>query len=138
MNHLVYVQAFDTTAFSTVTEQTPSIKSLCKGVTSVNVLPSTESRPAGCVAFPVSAQAVVYLRVTGRVDIDSEITKANKKLEKTRAGVQKQKKILDDPNYKTKVSEELQEGEKKRLADLEAEMRGFEETIKQFEQLKLE
>lgn len=52
--------------------------------------------------------------------------------------MQKQKKILDDPNYKTKVSEELQEGEKKRLADLEAEMRGFEETIKQFEQLKLE
>ena len=107
-------------------------------MTTVTVLPSTETRPAGCVAFPVSAAAVVYLRVTGRVDIDNEIVKANKKLEKTRAGVQKQRKILEDPNYITKVAIELQESEKKRLADLESEQRGFEETIRQFEQLKLE
>lgn len=136
--YVVYVQAFNGTALDTVTEQTPSIKSLCKGVSGVTILPSNESRPAGCVAFPVSAAAVVYLRVTGRVDIDNEIAKANKKLEKTRAGVQKQRKILDDPNYKTKVSQELQEQEKAKLKDLESEQKGFEETIKQFEQLKLE
>lgn len=136
---LVYVQAFDTTSHSTVTEQTASIKSLCgKGVSTINILPATESRPAGCVAFPVSAEAVVYLRVTGRVNIDAEIAKAQKKLDKTRQGVQKQRKILDDPTYKSKVSQELQETERKRLADLESEERGFEETIKQFEQLKLE
>jgi valyl-tRNA synthetase len=81
---------------------------------------------------------VVYLRVTGRVDIDNEIAKANKKLQRTRQGVEKQRKILDDPDYKAKVSEALQEVERTRLADLEAEQRGFEETIKQFEQLKLE
>jgi valyl-tRNA synthetase len=33
---------------------------------------------------------------------------------------------------------ELQEVEKRRLADLETEKRGFEETIRQFEGLKLE
>ena len=52
--------------------------------------------------------------------------------------MQKQRKILDDPNYKTKVSQELQEQEKAKLKDLESEQKGFEETIKQFEQLKLE
>lgn len=80
----------------------------------------------------------MFLRVTGRVDIDNEISKANKKLQKTQQGIDKQRKILDDPDYKAKVSEALQEVERKRLADLEAEQRGFEETIKQFEQLKLE
>ncbi|KFZ18786.1 hypothetical protein V502_03936 [Pseudogymnoascus sp. VKM F-4520 (FW-2644)] len=135
----VYIQAFDSTSESTVTAQTQSIKSLCgKGVSTVQILGATDSRPAGCVPFTVSAAAVVYLRVTGRVDIDNEISKANKKLQKTHQGIDKQRKILDDPDYKAKVSEALQEVERKRLADLEAEQRGFEETIKQFEQLKLE
>jgi valyl-tRNA synthetase len=138
-NRLVYVQAFDATSHETVTTQIPSIKSLCgKAVSTINIIDASASRPAGCVVFPVSAAAVVYLRVSGRVDIDAEIAKANKKLEKTRQGVQKQRKILDDPNYKTKVSEELQEVERKRLRDLEQEERGFEETIRQFEQLRLE
>lgn len=90
------------------------------------------------MVFPVSAAAVVYLRVTGRVDIDNEISKANKKLQRTQQGIEKQRKILDDPDYKAKVSEALQEIERNKLADLEAEQHGFQETIKQFEQLKLE
>jgi valyl-tRNA synthetase len=52
-------------------------------------------------------------------------------------GIERQKKILDDPAYKEKVSQELQEVEKK-LADLETEQRALDETIKQFETLKLE
>lgn len=78
------------------------------------------------------------MHVKGRVDLDGEIAKANKKLEKTIAGIEKQKKILDDPTYQKKASLELQEVEKKKLEDLEVEQRGFEETIKQFETLKLE
>ena len=74
----------------------------------------------------------------GRVDIDGEISKASKKLEKTKMGIERQKKILGDKGYKEKVSEELQEVERRKLGDLEAESRGFEETIRQFEGLKLE
>lgn len=116
-----------------------SIKSLSgKGISDITVLSSSDARPAGCVVFPVSSAAAVFLHVKGRVDIDGEIQKASKKLEKIRAGVEKQRKILIDPSYKEKVSEELQNLEKKKLADLEAEQSGFEETIKQFEVLKLE
>jgi valyl-tRNA synthetase len=86
----------------------------------------------------VSASAAVFLHVKGRVDIDGEIQKASKKLDKTRTLIERQKKILDDPAYTEKVSQELQEVEKKRLADLESERDGFEGTIKQFETLKLE
>jgi valyl-tRNA synthetase len=116
-----------------------SIKSLSgKGVSSLTILSATDSRPPGCVVFAVSSAAAVFLHVKGRVDIDAEIQKAAKKLEKTKTGIEKQKKILADPAYQQKASEELQEVERKKLGDFETEQRGFEETIKQFETLKLE
>ncbi|KAL3424874.1 Valine-tRNA ligase, mitochondrial [Phlyctema vagabunda] len=135
----VFIQTYDKTADETVNAQIQSIKSLTgKGVSSLSILSSSDSRPAGCVVFSISSAAAVFLHVKGRVDIDGEIAKASKKLEKTKAGVDKQRKILDDPAYQQKASEELQEVERKRLGDLETEKRGYEETIKQFETLKLE
>ncbi|TEY43479.1 hypothetical protein BOTCAL_0369g00090 [Botryotinia calthae] len=135
----VFVQAYDTTSHSTITSQVQSIKSLSgKGVSSLEVLSSIDARPAGCVVFSISSAAAVFLHVKGRVDIDGEIEKAAKKLERTRTGIEKQRKLLDDPAYQEKVSKELQEIERKKLGDLETEQRGFEETIKQFETLKLE
>jgi valyl-tRNA synthetase len=86
----------------------------------------------------VSSVVSVFLHVKGRVDIDGEISKATKKLERARTGIEKQRKILDDPNYKDKVKLELQEAERRKLADLETEEREFEITIKQFEALKME
>jgi valyl-tRNA synthetase len=80
----------------------------------------------------------VFLHVKGRVDIDAEISKASKKLEKARQGLEKQRKILGDEAYKEKVSKELQDVEKAKLGDLEVEVKAFEETIGQFENLKLE
>lgn len=109
-----------------------------KGVSSLTILSSTDPRPAGCVVFSVSAQSAVFLHVKGRVDMDAEIAKASKKLEKTKQGIDKQRKIVEDPKYQATASEELQEKEKKKLADLETEQKGFEETLKQFEMLKLE
>jgi valyl-tRNA synthetase len=116
-----------------------SIRSLSgKGVSSITVLSASDSRPAGCVVFAVSSAAAVFLHVKGRVDIDGEISKATKKLEKTKQGIERQNKILGDEGYKEKVSAELQEVERRKLADLEVEMKGFEETIRQFEGLKME
>ena len=116
-----------------------SIKSLSgKGVSSISILSSADSRPSGCVAFSVSAAAAVFLHVKGRVDIDGEISKANKKLEKTKAGIEKQKKILKGPGFQEKASKELKEVEEGRLRDLETERGAFEQTIKQFETLKME
>jgi len=135
----VYVQTYDSTAHSTVTGQTQSIKSLSgKGVNNLTILSSTDSRPPGCVVYAISASAAVFLHVKGRVDLDGEISKASKKLEKTVAGIEKQKKLIEDPQYQSKASADLQEVEKRKLVDLEVEKRGFEETIGQFERLKVE
>ncbi|KAI1847381.1 hypothetical protein JX265_005560 [Neoarthrinium moseri] len=135
----VYVQTYDETAHKTAVEQVQSIKSLSgKGVTSIEILSGSDSRPAGCVAYPVSSAATVFLHVKGRVDIDGEIDKATKKLQKTRAAIQKAEKLLNDPAYQQKADAALQENDRKRLGDLESEAKGFEGTIKQFEGLKLE
>ncbi|KAI0116842.1 tRNA synthetases class I-domain-containing protein [Daldinia grandis] len=135
----VFIQTYDDTAYQTAVDQVQSIKSLSgKGVTGIEVISGSNTRPAGCVAFPVSSAAAVFLHVKGRVDIDDEISKANKKLDKTRAAITKQQKLLADTNYQQKVAAALQEADKKKLADLESEAKGFEGTIKQFEGLKLE
>lgn len=107
-------------------------------MTSIEVIPGSDARPAGCVAFPVSSAAAVFLHVKGRVNLDDEISKANKKLDKTRAAINKQQKLLADPGYQQKVAAALQEADKKRLADLESEANSFTQTIRQFESLKLE
>jgi valyl-tRNA synthetase len=70
--------------------------------------------------------------------MDAEISKAQKKLEKTNAGIQKQEKLFADAAYKEKVSAAVQEGDLKRLADAKQEKLSLEETIQQFEQLKVE
>ncbi|EHL01997.1 putative Valyl-tRNA synthetase, mitochondrial [Glarea lozoyensis 74030] len=135
----VFVATTDATAHTTASAQQQSIKSLSgKGVTSIEILPVSAARPAGCVIFSVSSSAAVLLHVKGRVDIEAEITKASKKAEATKKGIEKQQKILNDEGYKEKVSKELQEVEKNKLRDLESELKGFEETIGQFENLKLE
>lgn len=74
----------------------------------------------------------------GRVDIDGEISKASKKLDKNKQGIERQKKILSDEGFKEKVSKELQAVEEGKLGDLEVERKALEETIKQFEEIKLQ
>lgn len=109
-----------------------------KGIKGVEILNPDANRPAGCVAYPVSTEASVFLHVKGRVDLDAEIAKAQKKLDKAKSNIQKQEKILNDPGYLEKVSDAVRETDEKRLADAKQELNSFEETIKQFEQLKLE
>ncbi|KAL8297487.1 hypothetical protein RB597_006538 [Gaeumannomyces tritici] len=135
----VYIQAYNETSLKTAQAELQSIKSLSgKGVTSVEVIKGEAGRPAGCVVFPVSAGAAVFLHVKGRVDIDAEIAKAAKKLEKTGGQIDRQRGLITDPKYIEKVSSELQEADRKKLVDLESEADGFKATIKQFEDLKLE
>ena len=138
-NGIIHVQTFNSSAHTTCTDELPSIRSLCgKAISNITILGPDDPKPTGCVVYAVSSAAAVFLSVKGRVDFDAEITKAQKKLERANETVKKQRTILDDEGYNSKVSEELQEVERKRLRDSEAEMREFEESIKMFERLKVE
>ena len=136
---LATIQAYNPTSLKTVQDQVSSIKSLAgKGVSNIEILGPDAARPSGSVAYPVGTAASVFLYVKGRVDMDAEIAKAQKKLDKATAAVKRQEKTLSDPIYKEKVSPEVQEADQAKLADAKQEAKSYEETIKQFEQLKLE
>lgn len=135
----IFIQAYDAASHRTVSEQKSSIRSLSgKRAMEIEVLSLNHARPAGCVAFGVSSAVSVFILVKDRVNLDEEISKARKKLEKTRAAVQRQQKLLQDPVYLRKVALATKNGDERRLADLESEANGLETTIEQFKQLKLE
>lgn len=134
----LFVQTHTPSAHATASASVPSIRSLSgKGVASISILSSSDAKPSGCVVASVSSSASVFLHVKGRVDADAEIAKAQAKMARASEGAKRQKKILEDPAYKEKVGEELQEVERRKLRDLESECREFEGSIAQFEELKL-
>lgn len=138
----IFIQAYDAASHRTVFEEKSSIRSLCGKSAGMKIdiisSPGHHARPAGCVAFPVSRAVSVFIHVKGRVDLDEEIAKATRKLEKARAVVQKKRKLVSGPVYMEKVAVATQYADKKKLADLESEANGFEATIEQFKQLKFE
>ena len=135
----LYISLTDPTARETCKNELLSIHSLAgKGVASINILSPYDPKPTGCVPSAVSSIATVFLLVKGRVDIDAEIVKAKAKMDRAGDLVARQKKILDDEGYRAKVSEELQEVERRKLRDAEAELREMEASVQQFEALKLD
>ena len=72
------------------------------------------------------------------MDIEAEIAKAQRKLERAAELVKKQKTLLQDEAYQRNVREELQEVQREKLRDAEAEVREMEGSVAQFERLGLE
>ncbi|KAK7736605.1 valine--tRNA ligase [Cytospora paraplurivora] len=135
----IIIQAYDAASYEILSEEKSSIRSLSgKGAMKIAIFSPDHARPAGCVAFPVSSVVSVFIHVKGRVDLDEEISKATKKLDKASAAVQKQRRLVSDPAYVEKVAVATQDADRKKLTDLESEANGFRITIEQFKKLKLE
>lgn len=133
-----FVLCSDETSYKTASAEQATITSLSgKALTSLTVLSPSDAAPTGCAVFAVSSSAAVFLEVAGRIDIEAEITKAQQKLQKAADGAKKQRKILDAEGFADKASHSVLETEKTKLADLEAEQKNYEQSIAQFEQLKL-
>ena len=136
---VLYVQLFDAAAHQTCTDQQQAIRALAgKGVAEIHVLQGTDPKPKGCVPQPVSAAATVFLYVKDRVDLDAEIDKAKKKMEKAGEVVKRQRAILNDANFTDKARAELQEVERKKLADAEKEVEERQGSMQRLQTLKLE
>lgn len=135
----VIIQTFTDAAEETCTKELVSITSLAgKAVNKIKMIGANAPRPAGCVAYPVSTAATVFLQVKGRVDMDAEIAKAQKRRDKATQSIQRQEKLLADSVYLQKASEAVRDADEKKLADAKQELASFEATIMQFVQLKLE
>lgn len=135
----IFIQASDPASHKTIEEQVNSIRSLSgKGIGAITIASPPDPRPAGCVAYPIRGSASVFLHIKGRVDLDAELDKAAKKLNKTKSAAEKQRKLVTGSDYMAKVAVATQEADRKRLADLESEEKGFAATIEELKQLKLE
>ena len=138
-NGKLYVRLTSDTAYSTCKGEMISIHSLSgKRIESINLLSSNDAKPSGCVPAAINEEATVFLLLKGQVDIDGEIEKARKKLEGANKIVEKQQKILNNDVFATKVGQELQEVERKRLRDAEKEVEELQGSIEGFEMMKLE
>ncbi len=133
-----FIKCYDEDAHKTTASNVPIMKSIAgKSVASVKVLSPEDSTPAGCAVFAVSASAAVFVSVAGRVDMATEIQKAETKLKKAVDSAAKQKKLLDSPDFE-KASEAVREIERRKLIDLEAERENFEKSIEQFKAMSLQ
>ncbi len=139
----IHIQLFTPQAHSTCEAQLPSIKTLAGkpmlgSGASIQILEANDTKPTGCVAQAVNANAACYLLVKGRVDIDAEIEKAKTRLVKASKGVDKQRKIIEGLQKVGKFEGEVAETESRKLEDGTREVGVLEGSVSQFERLKLE
>lgn len=131
-----FVQPQNDEPYATASSESASIKSLSgKYLTTLNVLKPNEAPPAGCAVYPVTAAAAVFLELKGTVDPDKEIKKNQGKLEKAAGAIKEQEKLMG--SLGEKVGEQVRQIEDRKLKDLLAEQRMYQESLEAFEQMKL-
>lgn len=136
-NGKVFVEVNDETKYNSVSTQKESIVSLIKAIDSIEVVKAASEVPEGVILQAVSPGINVHLLVKGHVDIDAEIAKAQKKLDKSIRSKEAIEKTISSKDYATKASKEAQEQNQDRLDNAVAEIEGFEATIANLERLKL-
>ena len=132
----VFVQGFNSLTYTTIQEQVPSIIALTKGLNDLQVLSAEQDHPEGCALNSISKDCNVYLLVKGRVDVDSEIAKAQAKLSKAEEACARQEKLINTEDYKKKVKKSVQEADANKVADLKAEAETLRQVIAKFEGLR--
>lgn len=134
------VQTYSDSAFKTASSQKTSIKSLggrsC-GELEIMAPSNKASAPAGCAVQSINADAAVYLKIVGRIDIGEEITKREKTLADAKAKVEKSEKVMQGKGWE-KASKEIRTKEQEKLTDASKEVERVEEALKELERLKLE
>ena len=115
-NGQVYVESSNKESYTIISEQLDSIAALIKGVESVKVVS-------------------VHVLVKGQIDLDSEITKVQKKLNTIK---DLEKKALEAiSKFTEKTNAEAREAAHKKVENYKAEIEGYEHTIEVLEKLKL-
>lgn len=136
----IFVQTYSDAAFQTASAEQTSIKSLggkYVGDTTILRPSNADTPPAGCAVYAVSAQAAVYLKIVGKVDLGKERDKANGSLAAARDKVDKSQKTMGAKGWE-KVKDEIKNKEERNLKDAESEVARFEEVLKDLERLDME
>lgn len=136
-NGKVFVESNLEEYFGTANAQKDSIVSLIKAIDEVTVVHESSEIPEGCVLKSVNPEVNVHLLVKGHVDIDAEITKVQKKLEKANKSKSGIEQTIDSKDYESKANEQAKEANKTKLDNTIAEIEGLQATITNLQRLKL-
>lgn len=136
-NGKVFVESNHEEYFKTAEDQKDSIVSLIKAIDEVTVVRDASEIPEGCVLQSVNPEVNVHLLVKGHVDIDAEIAKVQKKLEKAKKSKNGIEQTINSKDYETKANTQAKEANKSKLDNTVAEIEGLEATIENLKRLKL-
>lgn len=136
-NGKIFVESNHDSSFETAASQKDSIVSLIKAIDEVTVVRTAGEIPEGCVLKSVNPEVNVHLLVKGHVDIDAEIAKVQKKLEKVTKSKTGMEKTMNSKDYESKANAEAQAANKVKLENTVAEIEGLEATIENLKRLKL-
>ena len=134
------IQTYSDASFKTASEQATSIKSLGgKYCGQLEVLPPSKdsSPPAGSALQSINADAAVFLKIAGRIDIAAEIKKQEKTLGDAQGRLEKSQKVTQGKGW-DKVNKTTQQKETEKLNDAEKEVERLQLALKELERLKLE
>ena len=134
----IFIQTYSDSAFETASAEQTSITSLGgKYVGDISILkPGTSNPPAGCAVYAVSAEAAVYLKIVGKVDLAQEQERAVASRVEAEAKVEKSRKIMGAKGWE-KVKAETREKEERNLKDAESEVQRFVEVLRDLERLRM-
>ncbi|PPQ73033.1 hypothetical protein CVT24_001413 [Panaeolus cyanescens] len=116
--------------------QVPTIVALTKGCKSAQVVRAAGDVPPGCGSSVVTPSILVHTLVRGLVDLDSEISKCDKKLDLARLGLQKILKFETQADYETNVPAAARAANDEKRKTFEAEIATLEQSKNMFVQLK--
>ncbi|CAI6521130.1 AIS_HP2_G0019760.mRNA.1.CDS.1 [Saccharomyces cerevisiae] len=136
-NGKVFVESNHEEYYKTANDQKDSIVSLIKAIDEVALARDASEIPEGCVLKSVNPEVNVHLLVKGHVDIDAEISKVQKKLEKANKSKNGIEQTINSKDYESKANEQAKEANKTKLDNTVAEIEGLEATIENLKRLKL-
>ena len=133
----IYLLTKDAETAKSITNEVSSIKALVgKSLNTVTPTLNASELPDGLTANVVSEACTVYLMVKGRIDVDTEISKTQKKIAKLEAAREKLEKAMAVKDYQTKVKAEVQQADAERLVAYKEETKTLDELIAKFEDLR--
>ena len=134
-NGQVYVESSNESINNIASEQQDSIVSLIKGVEKIDIVKKAEEVPSGCALQAINTECTVHVLVKGQINLDTEISKVNKKLNTVLEFQSKRNDSISKFTDKTK--QEAKDAAFKRAENYKAEIEGYEQTIAILEKLKL-
>jgi len=129
----VFAHSSDEAERAMLASQAPTIIGMVKGCSAVDVVGNVDDVPGGCGSQVLSSSLVIYILIKGKVNLDEEIDKCEKKLVLVIQSAEKLRKtVMDEKN----VPENVREANKEKLETYEAEIAVLTQAKEMFASLK--